>query len=59
MTEEHERRFMEIITESRLRVDLMDKLRALIEDVADRSFNNGIVAGAEPFNTSWPSSQSS
>lgn len=59
MNFEHEQRFMALVEQARIPVDVMDALRHLIEDVADKSFDNGLVAGAEPFNTSWPSSQSS
>jgi hypothetical protein len=42
MNAEHEKRFMAIVEEARLRVDLMDALRALISDVADAAFDSGV-----------------
>ncbi len=47
MTAEHNKRFLAIVEEARLRVDLMDALRELIEDVADRAFDNGVAIGME------------
>jgi len=42
---EHEKRFKALVEQARIPVDVMDALRQLIDDVADRSFDNGTVAG--------------
>jgi hypothetical protein len=57
MTTEQEEEFKRLIELGRVRVDVMDGLRALIERVEDEPWERGKTAGASPHDGSWPASQ--
>jgi hypothetical protein len=57
MTTEQEEEFKRLIELGRVRVDVMDGLRALIERVEDEAWERGKAAGASPHDGSWPASQ--
>lgn len=53
MTPEQARRFQQLILMGRIRIDIAESLRGLIEDVRDTSFAAGERASATPFDV-WP-----
>jgi hypothetical protein len=54
MTDDQELEFNEIVKDGHIRIDLVDRLRSLIESVADRAWDSGKMAGESPHDGSWP-----
>jgi hypothetical protein len=46
MTPRQEQQFLAIVAAERIRVDVMDALRALIEQIEDAAFDRGVDAAA-------------